>query len=221
MGVGEGGRNLEPKRCSGDCDRAMTRSLENIEDEMLVLRAPAGDAGAFEALLRRWLPVIRRHASRLTGEGGMGGAAEDVAQEACLALAAGLRSLHDPARAYGWMLRIVTNKAADWVRRRGRERELRRGLESREPRGGARAGGEGGDAGDLLEQAASRERAEMIRAACGQLPMDLRALVSLYYGEGLPVGAVAEVMGVPGSTVKSRLHEAREQLRAILERSTS
>lgn len=207
MGV----RNLEPRRCPGDCGRAMTRSLENIEDEMLVLRAQAGDAGAFEALLRRWLPVIRRHASRLTGEVGVGGAGEDVAQEACLALAAGLRGLHDPARAYGWMLRIVTNKAADWVRRRGRERELRRGLEAREPRGG------GGD--DLLERAASGERAEMIRAACARLPMEMRALVSLYYGEGLSVGALAEVMGVPGGTVKSRLHEAREQLRAMLERS--
>lgn len=190
----------------------MTRSLEIIEDEMLVLRAQAGDAGAFEALLRRWLPVIRRHASRLTGEAGVGGAGEDVAQEACLAVAAGLRGLHDPARAYGWMLRIVTNKAADWVRRRGRDRELKRGLEDREPRGG-------GGGGDLLERAESRERAEMIRAACGRLPMEMRALVSLYYGEGLSVGALAEVMGVPVGTVKSRLHEAREQLRVILERS--
>src|SRR5688572_29004634 len=98
----------------------MTRSFETIQDEILVLAAQAGDAAAFEAILRRWLPVMRRHAARLTGDAV---AAEDVAQEACLALVSALAHLHDPARAHGWMLRIVTHKAADWVRRRRRDRE--------------------------------------------------------------------------------------------------
>lgn len=185
----------------------MTRSCGTIEDEILVLAAQAGDARAFEALLRRWLPVMQRHAARLTGDAM---AADDVCQEACLALVAGLRRLDDPARARGWMLRIVTNKAADWVRRRQKDRELTRTLQNHEPRASP---------SDLLHGAESLERSALIRAACMNLPTALRALVSLYYGEGLPVGAIAEALGVPAGTVKSRLHQARTELRAHLERN--
>jgi RNA polymerase sigma-70 factor (ECF subfamily) len=186
----------------------MTRSSDTIQDEMLVLGAQAGDIAAFEALLRRWLPVIRRHAARLTGETA---AAEDVVQEACLALAAGLRQLHDPARAYGWVLRIVTNKSADWIRQRRRDRELTRTIQNREPRTVT---------SDLLSEAELHERTALIRSACMRLPIDLRSLVSLYYGEGMPVSLIAEELEIPTGTVKSRLHEARAQLRIILERNS-
>lgn len=186
----------------------MPRSFETIQDEMLVLRAQAGDAAAFEGLLRRWLPVMRRHAGRLTGDAG---AVEDVCQEACLALVGALPRLHDPARAYGWMLRIVTNKAADWIRRGRRDRQLVRTIQNREPRAAP---------SDLQSESESQERAALIRAACLQLPTDLRAVVSLYYGEGMSVAAIAEGLGAPAGTIKSRLHEARAQLKALLERNS-
>lgn len=187
----------------------MTRSFEAIQDEILVLAAQAGDAAAFEAVLRRWLPVMRRHAARLTGDSA---AAEDVSQEACLALVGGLRHLHDPARAHGWMLRIVTHKAADWVRRRRRDRELTRTVRNREPRAVS---------SDLPSESESYERAALIRAACMHLPSELRAVVSLYYGEGMSVAVIAEALGAPSGTIKSRLHEARAQLKAILERNSA
>lgn len=186
----------------------MTRSFDTIQDEMLVLAAQAGNTEAFETLLRRWLPAMRRHAARLTGDAA---AAEDVTQDCCVALIGGLRHLNDPARAYGWMLRIVTNKAADWVRRRQRDRELTRTVQNLEPRPVP---------GDLQSRAESREQAAIIRAACMHLSIDLRALVSLYYGEGMSVAVIAEGLGVPAGTVKSRLHEARAQLKAILERNS-
>lgn len=186
----------------------MTRSSDTIQDEILILAAQSGDTAAFEALLRRWLPFMRRHAARLTGDAA---AAEDVSQEACLALVRALRHLHDPARGYGWMLRIVTNKAADWVRRRRRDRKLTRTIQNREPRT---------DSSDLDSEDESRERAALIRAACLQLPTELRTLVSLYYGEGMSVAVIAAALGAPVGTIKSRLHEARAQLKTILERNS-
>lgn len=187
----------------------MTRSLETIQDEILVLAAQAGDAAAFEAILRRWLPVMRRHAARLTGDAA---AADDVPQEACLALVGALRHLRDPARAHGWMLRIVTRKAADWVRRRRRDRQLTRTIKNREPRAVP---------SDLPSGGESHERAALIRAACLHLPTELRTVVSLYYGEEMSVAVIAEALGVPAGTIKSRLHEARAQLRSFLERSSA
>ncbi len=187
----------------------MTRSFETIQDEILVIAAQAGDAAAFEAILRRWLPVMRRHAARLTGDAA---AAEEVSQEACLALIGALTHLHDPARAHGWMLRIVTHKAADWVRRRRRDRQLTRAIQNREPRAVP---------SDLQSESESHERAALIRAACMHLPTELRAVVSLYYGEGMSVAMIAEALGAPAGTIKSRLHGARVQLKALLERNSA
>lgn len=184
----------------------MTRDFESIEDEVLVLAAQGGDPAAFEALLRRMLPVMRRHAFRLTGDAE---AAEEVSQDTCLALIAALARLRDPARVRGCMLRIVTNKAADWVRRRRRDRQLTRAVQFREPRG-VRT--------DLEGAGQSQERAALIRAACMHLPTELRAIVSLYYGEGMSVAVIADAFGAPAGTIKSRLHEARAQLKALLER---
>lgn len=187
----------------------MTRSSETIQDEILVLSAQAGDAAAFEAILRRWIPVMRRHAIRLTGNAD---AAEDVIQETCLGLVGALPRLRDPGLARGWMLRIVTHKAADWVRRRRRDRELSRGILNREPRS-VRS--------DIQSVSASHEQAALIRAACVRLPIDSRAVVSLYYGEGMSVAVIATDLGVPVGTVKSRLFQARAQLKALLEKDSA
>lgn len=184
----------------------MTRSVETIQDEILVLAVQAGDAAAFEAIVRRWLPVMRRHAIRVTGNSE---AAEDVVQETCLALVGALARLNDPARARGWMLRIVTHKAADWVRRQQRDRQLTREVQNREPRAVP---------SDFQSGSESRERATLIRAAHMHLPTELRAIVSMYYGEEMPVAVIAEALGAPIGTIKSRLHEARAQLKAHLER---
>lgn len=177
---------------------------------MLVLEAQRGEVAAFEELLRSWLPVMTRHAYRLTGD--RDGAA-DVTQEACLAITRGLRRLDDPARFESWTLRIVTNKAADWVRRRQRQRRLQEYLESREPRPAA---------SDLhgSGETSEAERIQLIQQALTQLPHEMRAVISLHYGEGLSVANMALALGVPPGTVKSRLHHARRQLKELVGRES-
>jgi RNA polymerase sigma factor (sigma-70 family) len=182
-----------------------TRVREQIQDEWLVFAARGGDAAAFETLIRRWRPVMARHAWRLTGD--PDGAA-DVTQESCLAVVRGLDRLYDPATFGVWALRIVSNKAADWVRRRQRERRLRRSAEAGGPRA---ASGIHGDAN------AQGERMTTIRLAVQALPQHLRSVVGLYYGEGLSVAETAAALGVPSGTIKSRLHDARQRLKDSLE----
>ena len=183
------------------------RSLNQIRDELLVLEAQRGEVEAFEALLRHWLPALTRHASRLTGD--RDGAA-DVTQEACLAITRGLRRLDDPARFGSWALRIVTNKAADWVRRRQRQRRLQTALESHEP-GAGWSDLQGSDPG-------TEAAAQLIQRALATLPHEMRAVISLHYGEGLSVADTALALDIPPGTVKSRLHHARGRLKELVER---
>jgi RNA polymerase sigma-70 factor (ECF subfamily) len=185
---------------------AAARTAERIRDEWLVLASQGGDVEAFETLIRRWRPVMARHAWRLAGDRD---AAADLVQESCLAVVRGLGRLHDPATFGPWVLRIVSNKAADWVRRRRRERRLMRSAEG--PMSGQAAGGAAAGA------VRHTDMADVIRQTVAALPAHLRAVVGLYYGEGLSVAEAASALGIPPGTIKSRLHEARHRIKGAIE----
>jgi RNA polymerase sigma factor (sigma-70 family) len=171
-----------------------------------VLAAQGGDEEAFQALLRRWLPAMARLARRLTGDPD---AAAEVTQEACLAIVRGLGQLEDPATFESWVRRIVANKAADWIRRRQRQRHVERSVapEIAEAHRARRR---------LGVSAEPPETIRLVRQAVRALPPCLQAVVGLHYGEGRSVAEAAGILGVPLGTVKSRLHNARLQLKAII-----
>lgn len=172
----------------------MKRSLRHAVDELLVLQAQDGDQQAVALLIERYQPRLRNLARRMTGSADAVG---DVTQEAWLAIARGLSRLEDPARFRPWAMRILANKATDWVRRRVQDRS--RSAE-------AIAGRE--STTDTPDDPTSR-----VRDAMDRLTPEHRAVVALHYQEDLPVAVIAETLGVPRGTVKSRLHHAREQLR--------
>ena len=62
---------------------------------------------------------------------------------------------------------------------------------------------------------------EFLRAALADLSVAQRAVLSLHYLEGHGVERIAEILGIPAGTVKSRLHHARAALKKKLERRTS
>ena len=184
-------RGLAP----GDlCTRhRMQRTAEQVEEELLVIRCQEGDSGAAEALVARWERRLLRHALRLTGEAE---AARDVAQESWLAIFRGLRALDDPARFGPWAYRIATRRCADWIRRKSRRRET---------------------SAERLEPAAdppsdSPDMRTLIRG----LPAPSRAVLSMFYADEMSVAEIAEALGVPEGTVKSRLYTARERLRRAM-----
>jgi RNA polymerase sigma-70 factor (ECF subfamily) len=181
------------------------RRLEDVIDEMLVLRCQRGDAGAFDVLVRRWHPRLLGLTIRLIGERD---AAADVAQEAWLAIVRGLHGLDDPAAFRPWALRIAANKCRDWIRRKQRSR--------RRLRGHARCA-ESLAAEVMASGEAADEPVSSLRAAIATLPLDRQALLSMFYVQQLPVAEIAAVLGVPEGTVKSRLFHARRKLRATLE----
>ena len=181
----------------------MTRSVDDIHDELLVLRCQDGDGAALDELVARWQRRLWRHALHLTGKPD---AAWDVLQEVWMAIVRGIRSLDDPARFRPWAYRLVIHKSADFVRRQQRERRLADDVSGNVEEGNASL------AGDHVER---------LRGALSRLPEESRAILSLRYFQDAPVGEIARILEVPEGTVKSRLHHARNYLKRALERRPS
>ena len=173
--------------------------FEGLADGFLVLEARGGDREAFRLLTERWQERLWRQARRVTRREDL---AWDATQETWLAIVGSLEHLQDPARFGAWALSIVTRRALDVLRRGSRLEPL--------PESGEPVLQEGPNPGD--------ERLERMRDAIDSLPAEQRALLSLHHAEGVALEDIAEHLAVPLGTVKSRLHTARERLRAIVER---
>lgn len=179
----------------------MNRTARQVEDELLVLRCQAREAGAVEDLVRRWRLPLLAHAGALLGRADAD--VGDVVQETWIAVIRGLHRLDDPARFRAWLFRVLTNKCADCIARRQRDRKFRRHQADQAPPAGAAPDGTGS--------------VDSLREAIGKLDMDRQAMLRLFYIEELSIEEIAQALAIPTGTVKSRLHHTRRQLRALLE----
>jgi RNA polymerase sigma-70 factor, ECF subfamily len=174
-------------------------------DEDLVAAVRAGDSSAFDVLVRRWDRKIQGAAYRVLGSDDE---ARDVSQEAFLKAYRGLPGFKGEARFSSWLYQIALNLCRDRLRRRkGRE------LVSIEDVT-AVVVDSGPSAADIVE---SRDRARRVAAAVEALSADQREVIVLKEYEGLTFPEIGEVLGIPVSTVKTRLYRGLVQLRALLE----
>lgn len=128
--------------------------------------------------------------------------AEDACQEALLAAWSAWPRLRDPARFEAWFDRILVNTCIEHLRRRGRRPQ-------------ATLPDEPDIAG--REVFAGSTELDAIERALGRLSPEHRATVVLRFWADLSTDAIAERLGVPPGTVRSRLHYALEALRTELE----
>lgn len=129
--------------------------------------------------------------------------AEDVAQEALVRAHHNFRKLRDRDRFRAWLVRTTWRAALD--HRRGEQRRLVRQFEHGLPAADA--------ADDSVE---SRERARDLWEAIDRLPEKLRMTLVLSAIGGHDIAEVARLLGLPEGTVKSRLFNARRELREQL-----
>ena len=169
-------------------------------DPRLVERAQKGDASAFEALATRAHPRLQRVAVGVLRDPDV---AEDAVQQALLTIWRDLRRLRDPSHFEGWSYRLLLRRCYAEAKRRPRwvpDGELD---ERDEP-----------VAGDEFRTVVVRDELER---AFRRLSIDHRAVVVLHHLMDLPVESVADVLGIPVGTVKSRLNRAMSCLRAAIE----
>jgi RNA polymerase sigma-70 factor (ECF subfamily) len=177
-------------------------------DEDLVLAFQAGDTSAFDLLVRRWDRKIQGAAFRVLGSDDE---ARDVSQEAFLKAFRSLGAFKREARFSSWLYQIALNLCRDRLRRRkGREMLSLDVLED---------GGQGlpGPAPTALDLVQAQDLARVVAAAVRQLSDEQREAVILKEYQGLTFPEISEVLGVPVSTVKTRLYRALSQLKTLLE----
>ena len=189
-------------------------------DPELAARVAAGDAAAFDVLMRRYNQVLYRLARSIVKDDAE---AEDVVQEAYLLAYRNAGSFRGDASLATWLTRIVVNEAA------GRLRKTRRRAEIIELVPGAvgfddlaedvMLDPEHGAAPDAPETAALRAEARrLIEARIDALPDSLRTVFVLRAVEDLSVQETAAALGMPDATVRSQYFRARGLLREALAR---
>ena len=180
-------------------------------DEELVARCQAGDAESFNDLIRRWERPIFALAYRTIGHEDD---ARDVVQEAFLRAFRGIRSFKGEARFSSWLYRITLNLCRDWIRRQRRAPVVQppEGVDATELADRLEAGEA------LEEQVARRDLSRIVAKAMDTLSDEQRSAVILKEYHGLTFQEIADVQGVPLSTVKTRLYQGLSVLRRELEK---
>lgn len=152
----------------------------------------SGSAKAMEMLVCRWQKRLWKYAYNMTSDAE---AAWDITQESWLGIIKGLRKLQDPASFKAWAYRITTNKSIDWIKKK------------------SVAGKVGLD--EVQEHQHNEENDAGVKELLEKLDIKKRAVLNLYYFEQLSVPEISIALKIPRGTVKSRLHNARKELKEL------
>jgi RNA polymerase sigma-70 factor (ECF subfamily) len=171
--------------------------FREAEDRDLVQLARRGKVEAYNLLVSRWERRVFNYLLRLVGnrEDAM-----DLAQEVFLKAYQNLGKLEDAARFSSWLFRIAHNQAFSLLRRARPETELADEPRPTEP----------------MPRLLPIELSLAVESALGRLSADQREAVTLKVYQGFKFDEMAEILGCPVSTVKSRLYAALDILREIL-----
>ena len=182
----------------------MRRQHTHLSDEALVALVARSDEGALAELYDRVGRIAFGLALRVLRDERL---AEDAVQEGFLAVwraAAAFRA--DRAKASTWILTLVHRRAVDLVRREDRRRAEPLGDDASELAGT-----------ETTEEAAwLRFERERVQAALAQLPDTQREAIEIAYYGGFSQSELAERLGVPLGTIKSRMFAGLARLRELL-----
>ena len=177
----------------------------------LVQLSRRGDLDAFAELVRRYQDELVNFVAKFTGSPDD---AEDIAQEAFLKAYTRLESFESRAKFKTWLFRIATNHCIDRARKSARRPahcSLDQAREDSRPLVETLAAER-----EPLDELRTKELQLEVRKAIVQLPEKLRAVLILHDLQGMQYAEIAQVLGCPVGTVKSRLHNARAQLKERL-----
>lgn len=183
-------------------------------DGELIDLARRGEGEAMRRLVERYSARLHRYLTRLTGAPAL---AEDILQDTWLRVIDGLDH-YDPVRPFAvWLFRVAHNCAVDALRRQAREslslsapedeehgpRDLLEHIPDGEP--------------SALERLTEQERRARVETVFAALPAHYREVLTLRFQEELSLEEIAQVLGAPLSTVKTRVVRALALLRQRVE----
>lgn len=177
-------------------------SLSDADDETLVGRSSDGDTHAFEALMRRYGPLVQAYARRYLGAGGD---VDDAVQETFITAWRELPKLDATTALRSWLITIVSRKSIDQLRKRRDHDPLDHTADQASDE----------QSPHVISEVKSRQ--EALSAALSSLPADqrrswvLREIAHYSYDE------IASKLELPPSTIRGLLSRARKNLMAEME----
>jgi RNA polymerase sigma-70 factor, ECF subfamily len=182
-------------------DRAAA-AVENSSDEVLISRIAGGDQLAMRTLFGRHRVSLYRWLLRLVGDGAL---AEDLLSEVFLDVWRQAASFEARSSVSTWLLAIARYKALS-ARRRRPDAELDEVIVS--------TVADPADDPELVLQ--KKNRAELLRQSLAKLSPEHGEVIDLVYYHGKSVREVAEIVGTPEATVKTRMFYARKKLAELV-----
>jgi len=176
-------------------------TASRTRDEWLTLRCQAGEAEAFEDLVSVMERPLIYYATKLLRNDE---AALDVVQNVWVRVFGNIRRLKDPGSLRPWLYRVTHGIAVDHIRvevSRERVGDVHAELSQ-----------------DNVEPGFSQDDADAIHEGLDQLELKHREVLVLHFLEDFSVAEVAQVIGCPEGTIKSRIHHAKKAIREILMR---
>lgn len=173
--------------------------------ELLALRCQRGDTGAFRELVNAWERPLLYYIRRLLGQQDV---EWDVLQEVWLRAFQGIGTLREPRTLPIWLYRITHRTAMRHLRNKHSEPAIEQNVSDL-------------DAVEVEIDARlhfAPEDAQQVHHALHQLPLAFREVLTLHFLEEMSVAEVADVIGIPPGTVKSRLYHAKRALRELLQK---
>jgi RNA polymerase sigma-70 factor (ECF subfamily) len=182
----------------------MRRETQIARDALLAIRCQLGEPRAFRALVDEMEQPLLYYVTKLTGDADV---APDVLQQIWLVAFDRIGKLREPAALRTWLYRIARGTALNRIR----SDVTRRRIEKEAA---------------VVANADSMEQPQFDDADVGALhaALDLlderrREVLVLHFLDDLSIEEIAEVVGVPPGTVKSRIYHAKRELRELLEMS--
>ena len=192
------------------CDASVMSTEQS--DLSLVQLAQRGDAGAFDALVRRYQHKVVKLVLRYVRDPAE---AEDIAQEAFIKAYRALPRFRGDSAFYTWLYRIAINTAKNVLASRGRS-PIRYEVDRSDDDDNYDVVANLKDTATPEALALTEEIRSTVTAAIDALPEDLRTAIQLRELEGLSYEEIAAAMECPVGTVRSRIFRAREAIDARL-----
>jgi RNA polymerase sigma-70 factor (ECF subfamily) len=168
-------------------------------DRLLIQECLAGEQRAFAMLVGKYGRVVFNVAYRMTGNQDT---AEDITQAVFVKAYENLRRYDPRYKFFSWLYRMAVNESLNYLKQSKRSEELSPSLAS--------------DCQGPDESCAERELHDKLQQAVTELAFDYRVVVVMKHYGNCSYKEMAEILGIPEKTVKSRLFTARHMLRDIL-----
>lgn len=172
-----------------------TTSREHA-DQLLVVRCQLGERAAFDDLIRRWSGSLHRYALKLANDPEL---AHDLTQDVWLRVLQGMGRLRDAAQFRPWLFGIAHRTFMDRLRTRYAM--------------SVDASVELDELPSMDDNGADEDLGRVLATSMALLPIIEREVLTLFYLEELSLANIADALGIPVGTVKSRLFRARTLLR--------